>query len=480
MFEYQHRWADEVGPYAEDMCGYRSSLDLEGLVEDGVVAFHAHSLERWLVTLRARNRVAPNVPSTSLHHTLSYPNAWGQVLQISSGMTNGRDALVCSSRAALEGFRGMCESLKYRMGFPMRCPELAMIPLPIDTERYKIRDKQAARDLLGWDGTAKVVLWVGRFSVTDKADLLPLLRAFRAMGDRRDRPLLVLARFGNAEYVDLLREICVAMDITDRVHLRLNPPMENIPWYYAGCDIFVAPTDNVQETFGLVVAEAAASGRPVVAADWDGYRESVVNGETGLLIGTVGASMPGRVGRTLGVSGWRTDHLICGQGVALDWQELQGALERLLDAPALCGRMGEAGRAYASERMGFRRVMSQTEDLWRALWERPVLTDVRDICAPDYEMLVRIYATRVIEEADVVSLGPADLAIDFLYYYLPEMEHVVSKREANEVLRFVEESGPGVEVWRIARWAWDSGFEDPRLAIVWLYKHGYLSVATRA
>lgn len=51
-------------------------------------------------------------------------------------------------------------------------------------------------------------------------------------------------------------------------------------------DGFTSLSDNIQETFGLVVVEAMASGLPVVASDWNGYRDLVVPGETGWLVPT--------------------------------------------------------------------------------------------------------------------------------------------------------------------------------------------------
>ena len=52
----------------------------------------------------------------------------------------------------------------------------------------------------------------------------------------------------------------------------------------AAADLFCSPSDNLQETFGLSVLEAMASSLPVVASDWDGYRDLVVHGRTGWLV----------------------------------------------------------------------------------------------------------------------------------------------------------------------------------------------------
>ena len=50
------------------------------------------------------------------------------------------------------------------------------------------------------------------------------------------------------------------------------------------CDLVLSLVDNIQETFGLSIAEAMAAGRPVVASDWDGYRDLIRNGIDGYLI----------------------------------------------------------------------------------------------------------------------------------------------------------------------------------------------------
>ena len=51
---------------------------------------------------------------------------------------------------------------------------------------------------------------------------------------------------------------------------------------YANCKGFI--TTSKDEDFGLTAVEAMASGKPVVAPNEGGYKESVVNGKTGILI----------------------------------------------------------------------------------------------------------------------------------------------------------------------------------------------------
>jgi phosphatidylinositol alpha-1,6-mannosyltransferase len=95
---------------------------------------------------------------------------------------------------------------------------------------------------------------------------------------------------------------------------------EDLPRYYALGDVFAMPCRTrlggmEVEGWGNVFIEAAACGRPVVVGDSGGARETLVHGETGLLVD----------GRDVG-------------GVA-------EAVASLLEDPAYARRLGKAGRA---------------------------------------------------------------------------------------------------------------------------------------
>lgn len=97
-------------------------------------------------------------------------------------------------------------------------------------------------------------------------------------------------------------------------------PWEQLPLFYAGADVFAMPVRTIGggldvEGLGIVFLEAQACGVPVVAGDGGGAPETVIPGETGLVV-------DGRA---------TTD--------------IADAVVSLLTDPALRARMGEAGRA---------------------------------------------------------------------------------------------------------------------------------------
>ena len=123
------------------------------------------------------------------------------------------------------------------------------------------------RERLGIDGRP-VILYVGRLCEQKGTDLL--IAAYRML--RRPAALVVAGpceRFGETQLSALVAQVQEAGGI-------YLPPLDDadMPGIYNACDIFVMPTREL-EMFGMAAVEAQACGKPVVASDHGGLRETV-------------------------------------------------------------------------------------------------------------------------------------------------------------------------------------------------------------
>jgi len=70
--------------------------------------------------------------------------------------------------------------------------------------------------------------------------------------------------------------------VRDQLTLLGEVPHEELPGYYAGCDVFCNPTHY--EGFGMVNIEAMACGAPIVSSELGGVTEYATHEETALLV----------------------------------------------------------------------------------------------------------------------------------------------------------------------------------------------------
>ncbi len=152
----------------------------------------------------------------------------------------------------------------------------AHVPTGLDLSRFGPQNDGAAVRKKHGLGGKKVVLFVGRLAA--HKGIQTLIEA-SAMTGPEVRYLMV----GPGEFPAGWSRRIRQLKVEDRFVLAGKVAEAELPAYYSACDLLVLPSVSRLEAFGLVLVEAMASGKPVVASDLPGVREVVRDGKTGLL-----------------------------------------------------------------------------------------------------------------------------------------------------------------------------------------------------
>ncbi|HTP55395.1 MAG TPA: glycosyltransferase family 4 protein [Thermoplasmata archaeon] len=212
----------------------------------------------------------------------------------------------------------------------LRGRELEIIPSIVDLARFRPGiDASGLRGDLRLDGK-RVVAFTGRLVPHKGVDVI--VHALRELP-----PDVVLLVVGAGALLPDLVGLAARVGVADRVRFCPRVADDDLPRYLALAEMFVFPSQNRLEGFGLAAAEAMAMGLPVIVADVPGVREIIEDRREGLL----------------------TEPLIA--------SDVARKIRTLLDDPALAQRMGAAGRRRAEARFGLRTVAGQLIRMYEGL-----------------------------------------------------------------------------------------------------------------
>ncbi|HEX9888863.1 MAG TPA: glycosyltransferase family 4 protein [Nitriliruptorales bacterium] len=188
-------------------------------------------------------------------------------------------------------------------------PEGSFRVIPNGVEVARFASAEAIPQLVR-DG-APTLLFVGRMEPRKGLDTL--VRAFVSL--KASRPTIRLLVIGEGPERDRCQALLPARLRSDVLFLG-RVDQEDLPRFYASADLFVSPALG-GESFGIVLLEAMAAGKAVVASDIPGYRTVLRDNVEGRL------TAPG------------------------DHRELARTLDTLLDNAALREAMGREGARRA-------------------------------------------------------------------------------------------------------------------------------------
>lgn len=330
---------------------------------------------------RQRLRAGPGAWSiTGATYTLCSHTAMDALVDIVTGPVMPWDALICASTVAQHAVKTLFELqgqyLSWRFGVKqIVIPQLPLIPFGVHQADFSFspEDRVSARARLGLAPGNVTILFAGRLSFHAKAHPYPMFVALQKAAQRADQDvsLLLCGQFPN----DAVRQ--AFFDGLKQYAPRVKPQWvdgKNFEHYnqaWAASDVFVSLSDNLQETFGITPVEAMAAGLPVLVSDWDGYKDTVVEGVTGFRVPTW--MPPPNLGSALAASfeaGMinydRYIGLACLE-VCVDLDILTQRFFSLITEPELRAKMGAAGRAHVAKKYDWSIVMRQHQTLWDEL-----------------------------------------------------------------------------------------------------------------
>lgn len=188
------------------------------------------------------------------------------------------------ARAVLRAARGVCAvTLDHAAESPLlgrAAPRIMELPNGVDADRFHPDvDGRSVRERFGIAESAFVAVFIGALDAAHhfkRVDLL--LKAVASLDGIRPHLLIV----GGGDLQLAYERLAHDLGIAGLVHFAGPVAQHELPPYIAAGDLLVLPSDV--ESFGLVLIEAMACARLVIATDLPGPRQVIAHGQDGFLV----------------------------------------------------------------------------------------------------------------------------------------------------------------------------------------------------
>jgi hypothetical protein len=243
-----------------------------------------------------------------------------------------------------------------------------------------------------------------------------------------------------------------------------------------------------------VILEGSACGLPVVATNWDGCRDQVVDGETGFLVPTYavrGATHNMSSRHLLGETAYGVFLAECNQTIVVDPLEATAAFRRLIDDAELRKRMGLAARKRMVEQFAWPHVVRRYEEFWgeqeaiRQEWVKVNAgkgkTYFTPTIFPEVEQSFASYPMAVLEARTPVVTAEASRLESILKTPITAYRAETRVTDATVLQRVLDAAKDGCTIGSL-----DALFKavnvpehTGRATVAWLLKYGALRVTER-
>ena len=319
------------------------SLLLGLLREPGVAVLHAHTGKRMggIVRTAARRRGIPYVVTL---HGGYFEVPKGEMDQMLAPIRNHFEwgkvfgALLGARRVLEDAAAVLCVGGDEYTAAKARLPNqrVELLPNGVDCDAYATGDATAFRVAYGIAPERRVILCVSRIDY--QKNQIGLVEALARIRSRvSDAHLVLIGPVTVAGYHERLLARIAELGLGERVTLipGLRPDDPMLPAAYHAAEVFCLP--SLHEPFGIVILEAWAAGRPVVASRVGGIPSFTTDGEDIL------HAEPGNV------------------------DDLAARLIRVLEAPGLALNLAAAGQAKARRDYSWQAIAARLAALYRDL-----------------------------------------------------------------------------------------------------------------
>lgn len=238
------------------------------------------------------------------------------------------DALICHTNAS---------KARLRREFGVPAEKIWVIPHGAMFEDAPEIPKEKAKRIIGLEDKRNVVLFFG--TIRPYKGIEFLLNAWKQVVSRLPDATLVLAGGGDPKYTAHITRRIEELGITGTVEKRFSfIPMDLLPAYHRAADILVYPYESIDQSGALLTGMSFE--KPIVATYADGFKETLEDGHTGILV---------QYG---------------------DVYSFANAIVHLLENPAEQVRLGLAAKKQLKERYSWVQVAQKTIECYKALLQR--------------------------------------------------------------------------------------------------------------
>ena len=192
----------------------------------------------------------------------------------------------------------------------------AVIPNALNLKDYRNR------------GEEDFILFAGRLVAHKRVE--DLIKAYSEISEDFEEELVII---GSGPCEKKLKSYVASLGLGERAHFVPFIPRSKYRNYLSKCSIFVLP--SVAESFGVVIIEAMACGKPVIARKIIGPEDIIIHGHNGFLFENS--------------------------------DELKKYLQLLLSDEKLRKKLGRNARRTVETKYTFRRIADSYETLYRSL-----------------------------------------------------------------------------------------------------------------